>query len=296
MNQRVLTFILLLCLVCSLLLAAVSFALSPSQEEAKEFERNKQMLIATKILHPKGYFQIRDKEQFLPALYNKEKKIVEISDSIHLASVETIKEVSKLRIHPLLLNSEGSISTFEELGIVFAHYLVSHKKEGYAVQENRLFFAITPNSATIDSAMVAKDLKKVEQVVIPIAGFGLWAPIYGYLAVASDGNTTMGATWYEHGETPGLGANITEPWWQQQFYGKVIFQESGDGKTYFDRAPLGLMVVKGKVRDVFGNSLKAKNAVDGISGATFTGDGVTNAYRESLAPYRTLFLKLQKTS
>ena len=79
----------------------------------------------------------------------------------------------------------------------------------------------------------------------------------------------------------------------------MIFQESSGGKlnggkTNFATAPLGITVVKGRVKDRFGDSAPSKSAVDGISGATFTGDGVTNAYKESLAPYRPLFIKIHE--
>ena len=61
--------------------------------------------------------------------------------------------------------------------------------------------------------------------------------------------------------------------------------ESPDGKTDFKTAPLGITVVKGKVSEVLGNSPKAKSAVDGMAGATLTGNGVTDAYRDVLSAY-----------
>ena len=74
-NGSVLLFVIVLCFACAFLLAVVSFALSSPQEEAKEFERNKQMLIATKILTPNGKFQILDESSnLLPAYFDKEKK------------------------------------------------------------------------------------------------------------------------------------------------------------------------------------------------------------------------------
>lgn len=297
-SRTVLLFVLALCFICAFLLAVVSFVLAPSQEEAKEFERNKQMLIATKILTPEGRFQILEENGALvPAHFDSQKKILLSDPNAPLASAEEVKEVGKLRIHALLLDGLGEVYTFEEKGLTFSTYLSEHKKVGYAVQENKLFFVLLPNEEGIEkisSSDIAKDFKKISQVVIPISGFGLWAPIYGYLAVKNDGDTVVGATWYEHAETPGLGANITEAWWQKQFFGKLIFQESTSGETPFKTAPLGITVVKGRVKDVFGDTPRAKSAVDGISGATFTGDGVTNAYKESLAPYRPLFIKIHE--
>jgi Na+-transporting NADH:ubiquinone oxidoreductase subunit C len=110
--------------------------------------------------------------------------------------------------------------------------------------------------------------------VIPVNGFGLWDAIYGYLALDPNGDTVIGITWYDQKETPGLGANISETSWQSLFPGKVIFQESPDGSTDFKTAQLGITVVRGKVSEVYGDSPKAKSAVDGMAGATLTGNGV----------------------
>lgn len=67
---------------------------------------------------------------------------------------------------------------------------------------------------------------------------------------------------------------------------KAYLSRKSDGKTDFKSAPLGILVVKGKVSEVLGNSPKSKSAVDGMAGATLTGNGVTEAYRDVLSPYR----------
>ena len=95
-------------------------------------------------------------------------------------------------------------------------------------------------------------------------------------------------------ETPGLGANIQDASWQAQFVGKKIFLPAADGETDFAKAPLGIVVVKGKVSDVYGDTARAETAVDGLSGATLTGNGVTNAFIDSLGPYRALLIELHK--
>ena len=129
--------------------------------------------------------------------------------------------------------------------------------------------------------------------MIPVYGFGLWDAIYGFLAVRADGNQLIGISWYDHKETPGLGANISEPSWQKQFQGKVLFQKDTTGKTNFESAPLGITVMRGKVAETLGNSPKADSAVDGMAGATLTGNGVTKAYKDTLGPYRPFLTRLQ---
>ena len=54
----------------------------------------------------------------------------------------------------------------------------------------------------------------------PISGKGLWSMMYGYLSVESDLETVAGISFYKHGETPGLGAEIEKTWFQSQFAGK----------------------------------------------------------------------------
>ncbi|HXF28444.1 MAG TPA: FMN-binding protein, partial [Chlamydiales bacterium] len=94
--------------------------------------------------------------------------------------------------------------------------------------------------------------------------------------------------------TPGLGANIAEVPWQSQFPGKKVFQPDASGKTDFAKTALGITVVRGKVSDVIGAAPKAVTAVDGMAGATLTGNGVTKAYKDTLAPYRPFLLGLTK--
>ena len=88
--------------------------------------------------------------------------------------------------------------------------------------------------------------------------------IYGLLAVEPDANTIVGITFYEHGETPGLGDQIGKRPWRDLWAGKRLFDGSGDPK---------IEVVKGRVAP---DSQLAPYQVDGISGATLTGRGVTN--------------------
>lgn len=53
--------------------------------------------------------------------------------------------------------------------------------------------------------------------IVPMRGKGLWGPVWGYLALESDGNTVVGATFDHKSETPGLGAEITTPMFTEQF-------------------------------------------------------------------------------
>jgi Na+-transporting NADH:ubiquinone oxidoreductase subunit C len=187
------------------------------------------------------------------------------------------------------MNSQGTLVTFKEAGLKEEQYTNEYRKIGYYKQRYKLIYEILPNSNSNHNSKI-----NPEGYVIPVNGFGLWDAIYGYLAIAPDGNTVIGISWYDQKETPGLGANISEAYWQDLFPGKKIFMQSPDGKTDFKSAPLGITIVKGKVAEVLGSSPKAFSAVDGMAGATLTGNGVTDAYRDVLSAYRPFFMKLQE--
>ncbi|MDP6717263.1 MAG: NADH:ubiquinone reductase (Na(+)-transporting) subunit C, partial [Pirellulaceae bacterium] len=121
---------------------------------------------------------------------------------------------------------------------------------------------------------------------VPIIGRGLWSKLYGYLSLESDLNTVKGITFYKHGETPGLGAEIEKSWFQDNFLGKKINDQTG---TF-----ISIEVVKGKATDAYaGNEEKLSHAVDGISGATITSRGVTKMLHEDLTKYVPYFKQLE---
>ena len=115
--------------------------------------------------------------------------------------------------------------------------------------------------------------------IIPISGKGLWSTLKGYFALADDKNTTMGIVFYEHGETPGLGAEVDKPWFQNQFkieQGKKNFDENG--------SLVSIYVNKKKFTD------DKPHEVDGITGATVTADGVTKFLKRDLMRYETFLV------
>lgn len=298
-DKEILFFIIILCCVSGFLLAVISFSLQNPQEKAKAFDQNKQMLIAAKILSHEDRFQLLQDGKSVPARFDEKKNVLIPAPDAQKATADAIKAVAQMRIRPLLTDEKGNLFTFSSKQLSLDLYLSENKKTGYAKLPFKLLYAILPNDAKakgITDADLVKDPGLMQSVVIPISGYGLWAPIYGFLAIDKNGNQVIGTTWYEMAETPGLGANIAQAPWQKQFYGKLIFQQDADGKTDFASAPLGLTVVKGSVKDVYGNSPKAKSAVDGMSGATLTGNGVTAAYFDSLAPYRNFLVKLQNSN
>ena len=118
----------------------------------------------------------------------------------------------------------------------------------------------------------------VKKYAFPISGKGLWSTLYGYMALEDDLSTIIGITFYKHGETPGLGGECDQPWFQNAFKGKLVWE---NGKL------LPFEVVKGEVANKYpsGND----HAVDGISGATITSKGIQTFLRSDLALYDNYF-------
>ncbi|HNR29600.1 MAG TPA: Na(+)-translocating NADH-quinone reductase subunit C [Candidatus Hydrogenedentes bacterium] len=104
---------------------------------------------------------------------------------------------------------------------------------------------------------------EIEQIVLPVEGMGLWSILYGYLALDKDTTTIRGITFYEHGETPGLGGEVENPTWTAKWPGRKAFDNAWQP---------AVRVVKG----VAGGPEEDPHHVDGLSGATLTSRGVTN--------------------
>tara|TARA_Y100001978_G_scaffold202556_1_gene224102 strand:- start:900 stop:1670 length:771 start_codon:yes stop_codon:yes gene_type:complete len=123
------------------------------------------------------------------------------------------------------------------------------------------------------------EMEGVKSYILPLRGTGLWGPIWGFIALEDDLNTILGAVFDHKAETPGLGAEINLPWFQEPFKGKTIF----DGDKF-----MSITVTKGGAKD------DDMHAVDGISGGTITADGVTAMLEERLGNYVPFFESMRK--
>ncbi len=289
-NKQVLIFVVSICVVCALVLAILASLLAAPQAKAKELYRVRQLLISSRILSHKGEFLLPDQDgNYSPAVFDATTKTLQPSDEIQNATEKQIFEIYNIRIYPRLVDVQGNLYTFEQLDIDQTKYLHENEKYGYAQLTYKLIYLVMPN-------LTESELKNTPDLpayayVIPVNGYGLWDAIYGYIALESNADTVIGTTWYDEKETPGLGGEISLESWQKQFYKKVIFQTNPDGTKNLKRAPLGITIVRTNVLDELGDSPEAKSAVDGIAGASTTGTGVSEAYRNSLNPYREFLIK-----
>lgn len=142
-----------------------------------------------------------------------------------------------------------------------------------------LFATVQPDTIEIASGesveiYLAKENGELQQIILPISGPGLWSTMRGYLSLAPDGNTIKGIRFYEHAETPGLGDQIDKPDWRAIWVGKKLYGP--------DNTPQ-IKVVRGFVqRD--GSNPDANYQIDGLSGATLTGNGITDLVRHWAGP------------
>jgi Na+-transporting NADH:ubiquinone oxidoreductase subunit C len=113
------------------------------------------------------------------------------------------------------------------------------------------------------------DVKGETFYVAPVMGKGLWAAVWGYIALDENGNKISGAVFDHKSETPGLGAEITQDFFEDQFIGKLI-SENGEYRPIEVNKP--------------GNDLNDYQ-VDGISGGTFTSVGVEDMMEVPLKTY-----------
>jgi Na+-transporting NADH:ubiquinone oxidoreductase subunit C len=123
---------------------------------------------------------------------------------------------------------------------------------------------ITLGSGKPATVYLVKDGDRIEQLVLPVEGSGLWGMMYGFLAVANDGNTVLGLQFYDHGETPGLGDQVDRPAWRAKWVGKKLY--AADGTPQVE-------IIKGQA------PAGSDHLIDGMAGATLTGRGVTTFIR-----------------
>lgn len=111
------------------------------------------------------------------------------------------------------------------------------------------------------------DRDELTHVILPVHGYGLWSTMYGFLALEPDLNTIAGISFFEHGETPGLGGEIENPRWQEGWIGTQLRDDEGS---------LAFRVSRGRTPE---GAPDADYRIDGLSGATITANGVENMVR-----------------
>lgn len=218
-------------LILGSLLAFVSESLKEKQEAEREFERKKFILSAA----------LGTEE--ISSMANRDRNLV--------------NDIYTNRVNDFVVGLDGSKfdgMTAKDV-IVFKQY----KKLDPADHTK----AKAGETVQLPVYTVSKEgSKEVEFYVLPIYGFGLWDNIWGYLSIQSDLNTVQGVIFDHKGETPGLGARITETEVQNRYRGKQLFSKDGSFNS--------VNMAKGEGVDYSSDS----HTVNGLTGATITANGV----------------------
>lgn len=235
-NFKTISVALTLCLVCSVLVSAVAVGLKPAQIENSRLDRNKNILVAADLFDPASDTNDDVADRFA----DFEVKIVDLNKGNYLSD----EELSAVGIEDRNAYDDSQAAKNKALSVD----LGDNDPAGIGSK---------PKYAKV---YVKEDADgNPEMIVLPIKGYGLWGTIYGFLTLESDLNTIKGISFYQHKETPGLGARIEEPKWRAQWNGIHSYDEEGNVATGVTKA---------------GNP--KENWVDGISGATLTSRGVSN--------------------
>lgn len=225
---------------------------------------------------------------FLKPYQEHNKKVEKINEILTAAGIEA-DATNAVEIY------EKSLQ--EELGINLEGEVVSIFKDGSMQQGDMRPFDVDIKVLLkqIEDKEAGKDENPLlplfhlttpsgdEVFVIPVRGKGLWGPVWGNIALKPDLVTIVGASFDHKSETPGLGAEINQDFFENQFKGKKILDEEGNFTS--------VKVVKGGVAN--STTVPMEHGVDAISGGTITSDGVTDMLQDCLKNYIP-YIKKQK--
>lgn len=223
------------CLTASFLVSMAAVKLSPRQKENQRLEKVKNILLVAD-------------------LYEENSNI----DAIYQQSIET--QWLNLETGTFL---NKSTDRFNKLSL---DALAKSEQYGENIPSKQDIAHIKRRPKYMPIYFV-KNGGQLQKIILPVYGKGLWSTLYGLLALESDAKTIAGITFYQQGETPGLGGEISNPRWQKLWQGKQAFDANDN---------VAIHVIKG---EVLSNSATAISQVDGLAGATLTSRGVNNLVR-----------------
>jgi Na+-transporting NADH:ubiquinone oxidoreductase subunit C len=144
-------------------------------------------------------------------------------------------------------------------------------------------FRVPPEQRLLPVFMFKKDgTDEVEAYIFPVYGVGLWDNIWGYIALETDLETIRGVRFAHAGETPGLGARITDIVVQERFVGAKIYDDLGE-----------LVSVQMLRSERNPEDRLDEHHIDGMAGATITSRGVNDMIRNYFRLYDAYIQKLK---
>lgn len=243
-----------LCLVCSVLVSTAAVVLKPTQQVQKRLDIQRNILKVAGLFNEKRSVasQFKVVEPVLIELAGKRPRISDpAEEGIDLKTYDP-KKAAKREHDSIAVSPPGALPQIARREIYTIAYEI--RKEGGGL----------------------------DQVILPIYGKGLWSTLYGFIAVDADGQTIRGITFYEHGETPGLGGEVDNPAWKSVWPGKNAFTDTDLEQASLKNLPKPVIqVTKGQVTS---DTPQSEYKVDGLSGATITSNGVTALVQYWLGP------------
>lgn len=234
-SRYVIGFAAAVCVVCSIFVSTSAVTLQERQDANKLLYRRKQVLTVAGLLEQGADVSREEIQAMFKA--NIEPRIVTISTGEYDESIDPANfDQRKATRDPAMSR---------------------------LAPENRAGIPRVPDHALIYH--VVRD-GKIKMLILPIEGKGLWSTLYGFLALAPDTTTINGITFYEHGETPGLGGEVDNSSWKAKWRGRKAYDQNWEP---------AIRVVKGEAPPPSDEPYE----VDGLSGATLTCRGVTNLLR-----------------
>jgi len=225
----------MVCVVCAVLVSTAAVTLRDRQVANAEIDRRRNVLTAAGVLR---------EGEGLPA-----------------AEIE--RRFAAFEIVVVDLRMGEADPSFDPTGYDARRALVD-PQASRAVPRNDAQILRVPNRAL---AYKKRDSSgALELLVLPIEGKGLWSTMYGFLALGPDLRTVRGLTYYQHGETPGLGGEVDNSRWRALWPGRQAFDAAGRP---------AIEVARGAA----GPAATDPYRVDGLSGATITSRGVTAMLR-----------------
>ena len=226
------------CVLCSSILAGVSVSLKDLQEANARRDLYKNILEALDLPESKDGVRPAIAGEAIDQLW---------SDKVELVAISP-KDGSRLELAQADLDKNGK---FEHEDLKLA------REEAVDGKPALLGLFIRKDNGT---------------VAVPMTGNGLWGPISAYVAFDPKLTSVQGVSFFAPKETPGLGAEIVNPPFKQQWIGKSITE---GGKTVPIRVPKPSECAE----------TTDKHCVDGVSGATITSRGVDAMIASSLSLY-----------
>ena len=222
------------CVVCALMVAVAAVTLAPTQEANARLYMQKNVLLAAGLAEPGRELPVAQLRKIFGERI--EVRLVDFASG-QLVPADRMKadEYDQRRAR-------------------------NDPAQSRVAPPNRAGIARLPNYGM--AYLVKSPQGKTEQVVLAIEGLAMWGTVYGFIALAPDGNTVQGLAFYDQKETPGLGGEIGNPKWQALWRGRKGYDEQWQPR---------LAVIKGSA----GPAEKDPHRIDGLSGATITSNAIT---------------------